>query len=251
MATQAQYQAVSTTRISDFVYGDWESAQLGRLVPRPNGSGYAGCCPSSVWDYLCKRYGYVVQSGNAEKFITILKNLGWIERPAEDACPGCVLVRKGKDAGNDNEVTHVMIGRGYYGEGLGICDQACTKFTNGKHSAHRPLQIRKGVSLEGFVAMLHPDMVKALEERRKPATTPEPTPTPTPTPTVEIKVGDSVIVNGVGNGSSDGSSKKNTAYYKNRRMRVLKIANGRYACNQYDKNSGVTGWWKKEQVAKV
>lgn len=77
-----------------------------------------------------------------------------------------------------------------------------------------------------------------------PAPAPQPAPAPAP-----IRVGDSVIVNGVGTASSNGGGAKTRAY-SNQRMRVISIANGRYGCNQYNQDGGVTGWWTAAQVSR-
>ena len=67
---------------------------------------------------------------------------------------------------------------------------------------------------------------------------------PAPAP---IRVGDSVIVNGVGTASSNGSGARTRAY-TNQRMKVISIANDRYGCNQYNQDGGITGWWTADQV---
>lgn len=67
---------------------------------------------------------------------------------------------------------------------------------------------------------------------------------------VRIKVGDSVIVNGQGTATSKGTGGK-TKSYKNKKMKVITIANGRYGCNQYNKKGAVTGWWTTAQVKKA
>ena len=46
-----------------------------------------------------------------------------------------------------------------------------------------------------------------------------------------IKVGDSVIVNGRGTGNSQGGGGK-TKNFTNQKMKVIRIANSRYGCNQ-------------------
>lgn len=71
----------------------------------------------------------------------------------------------------------------------------------------------------------------------------------TPAPT-KIKVGDTVIVNGAGTATSKGTGAK-TKSYKNQKMKVIKIENGRYGCNQYNKAGGITGWWAASQVKKA
>ena len=70
---------------------------------------------------------------------------------------------------------------------------------------------------------------------------------PKPTP---IKVGDTVIVNGRGTGNSRGGGGK-TKDFKNQKMKVISIANGRYGCNQYNKKGAITGWWTASQVKKA
>lgn len=65
-----------------------------------------------------------------------------------------------------------------------------------------------------------------------------------------IKTGDSVIVNGCGTGNSRGSGGR-TKNYKNQKMKVISISNGRYGCNQYNKNGAITGWWTSSQVKKA
>ena len=65
-----------------------------------------------------------------------------------------------------------------------------------------------------------------------------------------IRVGDSVIVNGQGTATSNGTGAK-TGSYVNQRMKVIAINNGHYGCNQYDKDGGVTGWWAANQVRKA
>lgn len=65
-----------------------------------------------------------------------------------------------------------------------------------------------------------------------------------------IKVGDTVSVTGQGTADSYGGGAK-TKNYQGRKMKVIRIANGRYACNQYNTMGGVTGWWTASQVKKV
>lgn len=74
-------------------------------------------------------------------------------------------------------------------------------------------------------------------------------PAPAPAPAA-INVGDSVIVNGRGTASSDGSGAV-TRDYSNQRMRVISIYNNHYGCNQYDQDGGVTGWWDASQVRRA
>lgn len=66
----------------------------------------------------------------------------------------------------------------------------------------------------------------------------------------KIKVGDTVIVNGAGTGNSQGGGGK-TKSFKNQKMRVIVVQNGRYGCNQYNKKGAVTGFWTSKQVKKA
>lgn len=65
-----------------------------------------------------------------------------------------------------------------------------------------------------------------------------------------IKVGDSVIVNGVGTATSKGTGAE-TKIYVNHKMKVISIANSRYGLNQYNRKGAITGWWTKSQIKKV
>lgn len=65
-----------------------------------------------------------------------------------------------------------------------------------------------------------------------------------------IKVGDTVIVSGQGTGNSKGGGGK-TKNFAGRKMKVIAIANGRYACNQYNQAGAVTGWWTASQIKKA
>lgn len=71
----------------------------------------------------------------------------------------------------------------------------------------------------------------------------------TPAPSGGIKVGDSVRVSGQGTGNSKGGGGK-TKNFVNRTMKVISIVNGRYGCNQYNRNGAITGWWTASQVKK-
>lgn len=87
-----------------------------------------------------------------------------------------------------------------------------------------------------------------------PAPTPAPTPKPTPAPSSDIKAGDSVIAWGQGTATSLGTGAK-TKNFKQTKMKVIMVVNGRYALNQYNKGSvgnaaAVTGWWPKSQISK-
>lgn len=86
----------------------------------------------------------------------------------------------------------------------------------------------------------------------------EPTPTPTPTPTPSIELGDSVIVNGRGSASSNGTG-RTTKKYINKKMKVILINKGAkspYALNQYNTGkvgsaAAVTAWFSEDKVKKV
>lgn len=65
-----------------------------------------------------------------------------------------------------------------------------------------------------------------------------------------FKVGDTVIVNGQGYASSNGTGAR-TKNFVNRKMKIIAIANGRYGCNQYNRNGGITGWWSGTHLKKA
>lgn len=65
-----------------------------------------------------------------------------------------------------------------------------------------------------------------------------------------IKVDDTVIVNGRGSATSKGTGAK-TKEFVNRKMKVIKIENKHYGCNQYNKKGGITGWWSADEVRKA
>lgn len=69
-------------------------------------------------------------------------------------------------------------------------------------------------------------------------------------PSTKIVVGDSVIVNGQGTATSKGTGAK-TKEFKNRKMKVIDIKNGRYGLNQYNKTGAITGWFTLAQIRKV
>lgn len=76
---------------------------------------------------------------------------------------------------------------------------------------------------------------------------------------VEIKLGDTVIVNGVGTASSTGGGAK-TRKFVNQEMKVIMISGNvsrpnRYGLNQYNKGkindgSAVTGWFSEKDIKK-
>lgn len=124
-----------------------------------------------------------------------------------------------------------------------------------------------GATSSGFIGAFRFKRWNVTPPAPKPTPTPTPSPapkpTPAPTPTVpnnpqpndEIKVGDSVIVNGVGTSDSYGNGAR-TGQYTEHRMKVLGTNNGRYALNQYDRGTvgnvaDITGWFTKEQLRKA
>ena len=65
-----------------------------------------------------------------------------------------------------------------------------------------------------------------------------------------IQFGDTVIVSGRGTGDSYGGGGY-TKNFSGRKMKVVGIANGHYACNQYNNMGAATGWWTPSQIRKV
>lgn len=89
---------------------------------------------------------------------------------------------------------------------------------------------------------------------------PEPKPEPDTKPvSKEIKLGDTVIVNGVGTAASTGEGAR-TRKFVNHKMKVIMISGNtrrpnRYALNQYDKGNvgdprAVTGWFSIKDIKK-
>ena len=77
----------------------------------------------------------------------------------------------------------------------------------------------------------------------------EPTPAPTPTPApVGLRVGDTVVIKGTGNGSSYGTS--NTAYGIGWTRQILRIWDGRSYPYQVGNNTGTTGFYRADALEK-
>lgn len=89
----------------------------------------------------------------------------------------------------------------------------------------------------GDLGWMNQDSIKKYED-----------PTPTPQPSNELKIGDTVKIIGIGNGSSYGTS--NTAYGIGWTRQVLKIWNGRPYPYQVGNNTGTTGFYKREALQK-
>ena len=114
-----------------------------------------------------------------------------------------------------------------------------------------------GISLDTYLCHYRPNIYIAKPAPKPtptPAPTPKPTPKPTPAPSSVIKAGDSVIAWGQGTATSLGTGAK-TKNFKQTKMKVIMVVNGRYALNQYNKGSvgnaaAVTGWWPKSQISK-
>lgn len=70
------------------------------------------------------------------------------------------------------------------------------------------------------------------------------------TPSSAFNIGETVIVNGQGYATSKGTGGK-TKNFVNRKMKIINIANGRYGCNQYNRDGGITGWWSTSHLKKV
>lgn len=84
----------------------------------------------------------------------------------------------------------------------------------------------------------------SIKKYQEPA--PQPTP-PAPQP-VGLKVGDTVVIIGTGNGSSYGTS--NTAYGIGWTRQVLRIWDGRPYPYQIGNNTGTTGFYKASALQK-
>jgi hypothetical protein len=120
---------------------------------------------------------------------------------------------------------------------------------NGKNKYGRYLP-RIGDIRPGYSMLALPN---GYYEDQPPA--PAPAPKPTPAPVTAIKAGDSVIVNGFGTADSYGGG-THTRTFINTTMKVIRINNGHYALNQYNKGTvnnvgDITGWWSADKVRKA
>lgn len=113
------------------------------------------------------------------------------------------------------------------------------------------------ISMSGVVGYFRPNKyaVKGPESSQKPTEAPKSNNQPSAPKSDEIKAGDSVIVSGRGTATSNGTGAQ-TKQFTNQKMKVIMIANGRCACNQYNRGnvgnaSAVTGWFVKEQLKKA
>ena len=127
----------------------------------------------------------------------------------------------------------------------------------GKTGYATGIHLHLGMTEIGKHTWLDPDAYD-YQPALEPEPTPTPAPTPTPTPTPSIKLGDSVIVNGRGSASSNGTG-RTTKKYINKKMKVILINKGAkspYALNQYNTGkvgsaAAVTAWFSEDKVKKV
>lgn len=104
--------------------------------------------------------------------------------------------------------------------------------------------------------IVFPEITEFVEDK---IVEPEQPTEPAKKPEAKIKVGDTVIVNGVGNANSLGTGAK-TKKFKNQKMKVIGISSKktrdyRYALNQYNRGtagnwSHVTAWFREEDITK-
>ena len=102
---------------------------------------------------------------------------------------------------------------------------------------------------EGDLGWMDEESINAYIE---PTPIPEPTPEPEPVPQPEpdkLKVGDSVKIIGIGNGSSYGTSNK--AYGIGWTRQILKIWDGRPYPYQVGNSTGTTGFYKEDALQKL
>lgn len=107
--------------------------------------------------------------------------------------------------------------------------------------------------------IVFPELAELVPKEPEKPTEPEQPKEPAKKPEAKIKVGDTVIVNGVGNANSLGTGAK-TKKFKNQKMKVIGISSKktrdyRYALNQYNRGtagnwSHVTAWFREEDITK-
>lgn len=193
---------------------------------------------------------------NAESFVKYYVNAGYKLELSQTPVEGSVMIWKKGEISGDDGAGHVA-----YVEKVYNIDEVFTSESgwNNKNPMWNKTRskgedgnwgMKEPYEFMGF--MIIPELVPKPEPEPEPEPTPKPEPTPEPKPT-EIKKGDTVIVNGVGTASSDGTGAK-TGVYKNKKCKVIKIKKGAknpYALNRYNKNSGVTAWFNAASVKKV
>lgn len=194
--------------------------------------------------------GYSVKeipTSNAENWYKKCKcPKGQIPVQGAIACWSQGVIGKGADgAGHVSVVEEVYSDESFLSSEFGKKSGFFTK-------KHKPPYSYGNHEFEGFIYPI------GCNIDNKPEPIPEPQPQPQPIINNEIKPGDSVIVNGKGTASSNGTGAK-TTFFLNRTMKVIlvnKNAKHPYALNKYNKGTpgkakDVTAWFSKDSVKKV
>lgn len=249
---------------------------------RQSSGGYSTCVKGKPTDkncdvlancvgYACGAYNEQLGLGyekyhlncNAENFIerAIASGLSVYQEPMVG---GILVWQKGETLSGKDGAGHVAICIEKNGDyirtaesGYGSSAFWTTKRTNanGKWGAGSAYKYRGCIAPVGYKPEPKPVEPEPIPEPPKPEPKPEPAPAPVEN---KIKEGDIVIVNGAGNANSYGTSRNWTRKFKEHKMKVIMIAEGRpypYACNQYGEGkvgnaSSVTGWFSESSVRK-
>ena len=208
---------------------------------------------------------------NAENFIEKAQKIG-LEVVNYPVVGGIMVWQKGETLSGKDGAGHVAFVEDIYEDGSiytsesGYNSKAFwnTKRTNknGKWGAGKGYSFR-GCIVNPAIGDIHYEEPKPVEppkpnEPVQPVEPPKPIEPEKPT-SITINLEDTVIVNGVGCASSDGTGAK-TKRFENTKMKVIGIANStnkpyRYALNQYNKGkakdwTAVTGWFREEDITK-
>ena len=244
---------------------------------RQASGGYSTCVKGKPTDkdcdvlancvgYACGAYNEQLGLGyekyhlncNAENFIerAIASGLSVYQEPMVG---GILVWQKGETLTGKDGAGHVAICIEKDGDTIRTAESGygsnafwTTKRTNknGKWGAGSAYKYRGCIAPVGY---------KPEPKPVEPEPIPEP-PKPEPKPVVkEFKAGDTVIVNGVGTASSDGSGAK-TKKFVDHKMKIIGISGNtsrpnRYALNQYNRGnvndwSAVTAWFSEDSLSK-
>ena len=250
--------------------GGWSTCIVGK--PTKDGLNVLSNCVG----WACSRYNEIVGemkypslNCNAENFIERAKKTYNLEVVDYPVLGGIMVFQAGSTLSGDDGAGHVMVVEDFYDKGTILTSESAYNgkafFTakrnnnNGRWGMGSKYKFRGCIVNPVVGKITYDDLHPTPKPEPEPTPEPTPTPIPTPTPSTDIKLGDTVIVNGVGRSSSDGSGAK-TREFKDHEMKVIMISGNtkrpnRYALNQYNKGkindaSAVTGWFREQDIKK-